>query len=179
MAIALTKSIENSFREMEDPRRETKNKNHNFIEILVIALCRAICGANHWTSIAAYGRAKENWFRTFLELPNGIPSHDTFNDVFEKICAEKFEECFVKWVASIVDLVPGEVISVDGKTLRRSHDKENGKLPIHMVSAWSTSNEVVLGHYALAYFFRGSTRQLADPNMAVEDVGFRCAKDAS
>ncbi len=94
---------------------------------------------------AAYGRAKEDWFRTFLALPDGIPSHDTFNDVFAKINAEQFEKCFIEWVASITHLLPGEVVSIDGKTLRRSHDKGNGKQSIHMVSAWSTSNEIVLG----------------------------------
>ncbi|MDH3327542.1 MAG: ISAs1 family transposase [Gammaproteobacteria bacterium] len=147
MSVALVSSIENNFSNMEDPRKETKNKNHNFVDILVIAMCGAICGANHWTSIAAYGRAKEDWFRTFLALPEGIPSHDTFNDVFTKINAEQFEKCFIEWVASITHLLPGEVISIDGKTLRRSHDKGNGKKSIHMVSAWSTNNEIVLGQF--------------------------------
>jgi len=147
MSVALVKSIEANFNNMEDPRRETKNKSHYFFDIIIIALCGAICGANHWTSIAAYGRAKENWFRTFLRLPEGIPSHDTFNDVFAKIDAEQFEKCFIDWVSSITHLLPGEVISIDGKTLRRSHDKSHGKQSIHMVSAWSTSNEIVLGQF--------------------------------
>jgi len=147
MQTALVESIEKNFCDMQDPRRETKNKSHDFVDILVIALCGAICGANNWTSISAYGRAKEDWFRTFLALPDGIPSHDTFNDVFAKINAEKFEECFIEWVSSIAQLLPGEVVSIDGKTLRRSHDKGNGKQSIHMVSAWSTSNEVVLGQF--------------------------------
>jgi len=82
-------------------------------------LCGTICGANHWTGIAAYGRAKEDWFRTFLALPEGIPSHDTFNDVFAKFDAETFEKCFIAWVESIAPLLPGEVVSVDGKTLCR------------------------------------------------------------
>ncbi len=147
MAVALVESIEMNFSHLEDPRRETKNKYHIFTEIMIIALCGTICGANNWTSIAAYGRAKEQWFRTFLELPEGIPSHDTFNDVFTKLNAEQFEKCFISWVSSITHLLPGEVISIDGKTLRRSHDKANGKQSIHMVSAWSTSNEIVLGQY--------------------------------
>lgn len=147
MTTALIESIEMNFNDINDPRKETINKYHIFIEILVIALCGTICGANHWTSIAAYGRAKEDWFRTFLKLPEGIPSHDTFNDVFTKIDAKQFEKCFISWVSSITHLLPGEVISVDGKTLRRSHDKGNGKQSIHMVSAWSTSNEIVLGQF--------------------------------
>ncbi len=145
MTSALIESIENSFSTMSDPRRETKNKHHNFIDILVIAMCGAICGANHWTGISAYGRAKESWFRTFLALPNGIPSHDTFNDVFAKIDSNQFEACFISWVSSISELLPGEVVSIDGKTLRRSHDRADETRAIHMVSAWSTSNALVLG----------------------------------
>ena len=147
MATALLTSIREHFTVLKDPRRDTKNKHHNFIDVLVIAICGAICGANHWTGIAAYGRAKEAWLRTFLELPEGIPSHDTFNDIFMKIDPEYFEKCFVSWVSSISRLLPGEVVAVDGKTLRRSHDSANSKSAIHMVSAWSTSNAVVLGQF--------------------------------
>ena len=143
MPSALIDSIETHFKILNDPRRETLNKQHKFIDILVIAMCGAISGANYWTSIAAYGRSKEAWFKTFLELPNGIPSHDTFNDVFMKLDAKKFEQCFISWTSSISELLPGEVVSVDGKTLRCSHDTE--KNAIHMVSAWSTSNALVLG----------------------------------
>jgi len=116
MATALIESIEMHFDELKDPRRVTENQYHHFIDILVIAICGAISGANYWTAIGAYGRAKEEWFRTFLEFPEGIPSHDTFNDVFAKIDAEQFEKCFIYWVASLSNLIPGEVISVDGKT---------------------------------------------------------------
>jgi len=147
MATALIESIEMHFDELKDPRRVTENQYHHFIDILVIAICGAISGANYWTAIAAYGRAKEDWFRTFLALPEGIPSHDTFNDVFAKIDAEQFEKCFISWVSSVSNLIPGEVISVDGKTLRRSHDQANGKKSIHMISAWSTSNAIVLGQF--------------------------------
>jgi predicted transposase YbfD/YdcC len=147
MAGALIETIEEHFKPLKDPRRETKNQHHNFVDILVIAICGAISGANYWTGIAAYGRAKESWFRTFLELPGGIPSHDTFNDVFMKIDPEQFEKCFVSWVSSISTLLPGDVISIDGKTLRRSHDNSDSKKSIHMVSAWSTSNAMVLGQF--------------------------------
>lgn len=147
MASALLTSIQEHFTDVKDPRRETKNKRHNFIDVLVIAICGAICGANNWTGIAAYGRAKEAWLRTFLELPEGIPSHDTFNDIFMKIDPEAFEKGFISWVSSISNLLPGEVVSVDGKTLRRSHDNANSKSAIHMVSAWSTRNAVVLGQF--------------------------------
>lgn len=147
MSTALVESMETYFGELEDPRRETKNKYHLFMDILVIAVCGAICGANTWTGIAAYGRAKESWFRSFLELPEGIPSHDTFNDVFAKLDAGTFEQCFINWTSSISKLLPGEVVPIDGKTLRRSHDAASNLRPIHIVSAWSTSNALVLGQF--------------------------------
>lgn len=147
MAVVLLASIQEHFIDLKDPRRETKNKCHNFLDILVIAICGAISGANYWTGIASYGRAKESWLRTFLELPEGIPSHDTFNDIFIKIDPEQFEKCFASWVSSLSTLLPGEVVSVDGKTLRGSHDKNDSKKSIHMVSAWSTSNAMVLGQF--------------------------------
>jgi len=138
-------TIETHFSSLQDPRMTTKNTRHNFIDILFIAICGAICGANHWTGISAYARAKEEWLKTFLELPGGIPSHDTFNDVFIKLDADQFERCFISWVSSITELIEDDVISIDGKTLRRSHDHTDSKKSIHMVSAWSTSNALVLG----------------------------------
>lgn len=141
----LLNTIETHFSSLQDPRMTTKNTRHNFIDILFIAICGAICGANHWTGISAYARAKEEWLKTFLELPGGIPSHDTFNDVFIKLDADQFEKCFISWVASIAELIEDDVISIDGKTLRRSHDHTDSKKSIHMVSAWSASNALVLG----------------------------------
>lgn len=141
----LLKTIETHFASLQDPRIKTKNTRHNFIDILFIAICGAICGANYWTGVAAYGRSKEAWLKTVLELPGGIPSHDVFNDIFIKLDADQFEKCFISWVASISKWVEGDVISVDGKTLRRSHDRSVSKKAIHMVSAWSTSNALVLG----------------------------------
>jgi len=145
MASKLVQTVEEHFSDLADPRRETENKLHYFIDILIIAICGAICGANDWVAIARFGKAKEAWFRQFLELPNGIPSHDTFNDVFAKISPDRFQQCFISWVGSIAHLLPGEVIAIDGKTLRRSHDRTSGKPPIHMVSAWATQNSLVLG----------------------------------
>ena len=112
---------------------------------MVIGLCGAICGANDWTAVATFGEAKEAWFKSFLKLPNGIPSPDTFTDVFAKLDPERFERGFISWTSSIAGLLPGEVVAIDGKTLRRSHDKANGQRAIHMVSAWSSSNALVLG----------------------------------
>ncbi len=144
----LLKTIETHFSSLQDPRMKTKNTRHNFIDVLFISICGAICGANYWTGIAAYGRSKEEWLKTFLELPGGIPSHDVFNDIFIKLDADQFEKCFIAWVASISESIEDDVISVDGKTLRRSHDSSKSKKAIHMVSAWSTSNALVLGQLA-------------------------------
>ena len=147
MTNALLDSINDHFDALDDPRRKTKNQCHEFVDILVIALCAVISGANHWTSVATFGRAKEAWFRTFLRLPEGIPSHDTFNDVFAKLDPEQFERCFIAWVSMLAPLLPGDVVSVDGKTLRRSHDQAASKRAIHRVSAWSSRNALVLGQY--------------------------------
>jgi predicted transposase YbfD/YdcC len=145
MSQDLTKVIEEHFKSLPDPRRKTINLRHNFIDILVIAICAIICGADSWVAVAKFGRAKEDWFRGFLELPNGIPSHDTFTDVFRKLASRQFEVCFRSWTESISELFEGEVVSVDGKTLRRSHDASSDKKAIHMVSAWASKNSIVLG----------------------------------
>ena len=145
MAKILSSSIEEIFGSLEDPRRETENKRHKLLDILVLSICACVCGANDFVGIAHFGRAKVEWFSSFLELPHGIPSHDTFNHVFAKLSPKLFGECFIAWVSQITDLFPGEVIAVDGKTLRRSHDRSHGKASIHMVSAWAQSNSLVLG----------------------------------
>jgi len=145
MSQELIVAIEEHFSSLPDPRRETANQRHKFIDILVIAICGIICGAEGGTAIEKFGKAKEEWLRSFLELPNGIPSHDTFTDVFAKLSPRKFEACFISWVESISELFDGEIVAVDGKTLRRSHDKSYGKKAIHMVSAWATENSLVLG----------------------------------
>ena len=136
--------IEKHFKSLPDPRRKTANQRHKFIDILVIAICGIICGADGWVAIEKFGLAKEDWFRCFLELPNGIPSHDTFTDVFAKLSPKKFEACFMSWTESISELFDGEVVSVDGKTLRRSHDA-NSDSNTQAVSAWASTNYLVLG----------------------------------
>lgn len=145
MSQDLTRVIEEHFKSLPDPRRKTMNLRHKFIDILVIAICAIICGADSWVAVETFGKAKEDWFRSFLELPSGIPSHDTFNDVFRKLASKKFEACFISWTESISELFEGEIVSIDGKTLRRSHDARYDKKAIHMVSAWASTNSLVLG----------------------------------
>jgi predicted transposase YbfD/YdcC len=141
----IASSIEQHFQELPDPRRETLNRRHKFIDVLVIAICGVICGANNWVAVATFGQAKQEWLQTFLELPNGIPSHDTFTDIFAKLSPERFQQCFIAWVSSLADLFPGEVVAIDGKTLRHSYDAQDARAAIHMVSAWASRNALVLG----------------------------------
>ena len=106
---------------------------------------RLICGADNWVDIELFGNCKEEWFKSFLELPNGIPSHDTFGDVFARLDPEQFQHCFIEWVQAVAQLTQGEVVAIDGKTVRRSHDRTLGKGAIHMVNVWASSNGLALG----------------------------------
>jgi len=132
------------FAQLTDPRRGTL-RYHKFMDIIVIAICAVTCGADDYEAIAEFGRAKVEWFQTFLELPNGIPAHDTFWRVFEALNPEQFQHCFLRWMAGVRKAIGKEVIALDGKRLRRSYAKEDDKAAIHMVSAWATANRLVLG----------------------------------
>ena len=137
-------SIDKHFARIEDPRID-RTKLHQLLDILVITICAVICGADNWQEVQLFGEAKEDWFKTFLDLPNGIPSHDTFWRVFAKLDPQQFQQSFVSWIASVSEVTKGQVIAIDGKTLRRSHDKGLGRGAIDMVSAWATVNHLVLG----------------------------------
>jgi len=135
--------ISRYFGNLSDPRSD--NKRHKLIDIITIAICAVICNADSFEHIAEFGQAKYQWLKSLLELPHGIPSADTFERVFSRISPEEFKNCFVQWVQAISQLTRGEVVAIDGKTLRRSHDKSNAKSAIHMVSAWACANGLVLG----------------------------------
>jgi len=137
-------SITKHFAGLPDPRTGNA-KAHIFLEILIIAVCAEICGADGWSDVELFGKNKKEWLKTFLELPKGIPSHDTFGRVFAKIKPEEFQKRFIEWVQAIEKLTAGQVIAVDGKKLRRSHNQDAGKAAIYMVSAWATQNQLVLG----------------------------------
>lgn len=137
-------SIERHFADLQDPRIE-RTKRHKLLDIVVLAICGVICGADDWVSIQEFGEAKLEWFQGFLELPNGIPSHDTFGRVFGLLDPDQFHTCFTNWILSVSEVTKGQVIAIDGKTLRRSHDKTLGKGAIVIVSAWATANHLVLG----------------------------------
>src|SRR5262249_59268964 len=136
--------IQEYFAEVSDPRVD-RTKLHLLRDILVIAICAVICGADTWVEREAYGRAKEQWLRQFLTLPNGIPSHDTFARVLARLNPEELQQCFLRWMQAVSEVTHGEVVAIDGKTLRRSFDRATGKGAIHMVSAWASANRLVLG----------------------------------
>jgi predicted transposase YbfD/YdcC len=113
-------TIADHFCDLENPRIE-RTKHHQLIDIITISICAVICGADTWVDIESYGRAKYEWLKKFLELPNGIPSHDTIARVFSRLNPEEFQKCFLSWIQSISCFNPGEVIAIDGKTLRHSY----------------------------------------------------------
>ncbi len=129
---------------MEDPRVD-RTKRHKLIDILTIAICAVICGADSWVAIELYGCTKYEWLKTFLELPNGIPSHDTFARVFAQLDPQQFQECFLSWMRTIQKITSEEIVAIDGKTLCGSNDKVSGQSAIEIVSAWATTNRMVLG----------------------------------
>ena len=132
------------FAPLEDPR-DKRGKDHLLIDILTVAICAVICGAESWVDIELYGQSKHPWLRTFLKLPHGIPSHDTFARVFARLDPEAMQQCFLSWVTAISALSAGEVVAIDGKKVRHSYDTAKGKGAIHMVSAWASTNRLVLG----------------------------------
>src|ERR1044072_2464796 len=133
-----------SFDGVDDPR-VTSQSEHLLIGILVIAVSAVIACAESWEDIELYGRSKQGWLKTFLDLPNGIPSHDTFRRVFMLIDPDAFERGFAAWVGSFVDGFEREVVALDGKTLRRSFDRRRERSPVHLVSAWASEQGLVLG----------------------------------
>jgi len=136
--------IARHFSELKDPRIE-RTKKHQLLDIVTITICAVVGGADNWVEVAVFGKSKENWFRTFLDLPNGIPSHDTFGRVFRLLDPQQWQAGFLSWVETIAQATKGQIVPIDGKTLRRSHDKTLGRKAIHMVSAWASDSRVVLG----------------------------------
>ena len=140
-------SISEHFGTLTDPRVE-RSKDHLLVDIITIALCGVICGADGWVAIETFGREKIAWLRTFLSLPGGIPSHDTFGRVFARVNPEEFRRCFLSWVRAGVGDPGDQVVAIDGKTLRRSHDRGAGKEALHLVSAWATESGLVVAQVA-------------------------------
>jgi predicted transposase YbfD/YdcC len=140
-------TIQHHFRKLKDPRIN-RHKLHQLLDIIVIALCAVLCGATDWQQIEAFGKQRHDWLRRFLKLPNGIPSHDTFERVFDRIDPQAFHRCFQDWVAAIAETLKIKHIAIDGKTMRGSGSCKLGAL--HLVSAWATEHHLCLGQVATA-----------------------------
>jgi predicted transposase YbfD/YdcC len=135
--------IADHFAELTDPRR--REVVYPLINVVVIAVCAVISGADDFVAIARFGTTKREWLARFLDLESGIPSHDRFNAIFAAIKPAEFEKCLLSWITALHEITAGQVIAIDGKTLRRSFDTANSKSAIHMVSAWATANHISLG----------------------------------
>ena len=112
---------------------------------MLVTICAVICGADSWVDVENYGLAKQEWLATFLELPHGIPSHDTIERLFARLRPAELQQCFVSWVQSVFEISGGQLIAIDGKSLRGSYERGGKRAMIHMVSAWATQNRIVLG----------------------------------
>ncbi len=139
-------SFQDYFATLTDPRcPDAPNSRHQLMDMLIIAVCAVICGADGWEDIEEYGTSQAEWFATFLDLPHGIPSHDTFRRVLSRLDPEELTQCFIAWTEALSEASGGDIVSIDGKTLRHSFDQATGQAAIHMVSAWASANRLVLG----------------------------------
>jgi len=136
-----------------DPRRQCQNLRHRLVDVLVVGFCGVLCGCDDFVEIETFGRSKEAFFRRFLELPEGIPSHDTFRRVFQAVCPQALQRCLIQWLQGLRQAAPpegeGEVVAIDGKALRRTFDRARGLGALHLVSAWATTNGLTLGQVAV------------------------------
>jgi len=142
-------SLVEHFATLEDPRIDRK-KLHSLIDIIVLSICAIASGAEGWQGIADFGHEKLDWLRRFISLTNGVPSHDCIAYVFARVSPEGFRDCFISWAEGVREKTEGEVIAIDGKTSCGSRDRQLGKSPLHMVSAWACANRLVLGQEATA-----------------------------
>ena len=145
---SLKESVEQCFGNIPDARVERKTA-HKLTDIIAVSLLAVLCGADGWVGIETYGKAKQTWLKTFLELPNGIPSHDTFARVIGRLNPEILEKNFQAWVKQMTDKLGLQVVAIDGKTLKGSYDRESSLKSLQMVSAWSSSHRLVLGQVAV------------------------------
>ena len=141
-------AISTHFADLSDPRID-RTRLHELMDIVVIAICAVIAGAEGWVDIAKYGLAKYDWLKTFLKLPNGIPSHDTFRRVFCLMDPVAFQKCFQHWIDALSEGLGLKRIAIDGKVVRRSFNRATGKAALHLVSAWATEQHLVLGQVAV------------------------------
>jgi hypothetical protein len=142
--IRLFQSLEDCFGDIPDPR-VVGRCDHVLVDIIMVAICGVLCGAESWSEVEEFGKSKERWLKQYLELPAGIPSHDTFGRVFRLLDAQAFQERFMRWVEETFDSKRGQVIAVDGKTARGSRDSYRGQAAMHLVSAFAHESGLLLG----------------------------------
>ena len=147
MARTVSARIQDHFQRLTDPRR--RKVTYPLINIVAIAVCAVLCGADDFVSIAAFARARRAWFAKFLDLSAGIPSHDRFNAVFAALKPAEFETCLLSWIADLHEITGGQLVAIDGKTLRRSFDAASSKSALHLVSVWAAANQITLGQLAV------------------------------
>jgi len=138
-----TARIQEHFAGLTDPRR--RKVTYPLINVVTIALCAVLCGADDFVSIAGWGRLKKAWLSKFLDLSSGVPSHDRFNAILGALKPAEFEQCLLSWITALHQISGGQLVAIDGKTLRRSFDAASSKSAIHMVSAWATAHHISLG----------------------------------
>lgn len=136
-------TFESFFKNINDPRHH--NKLHKLVDVLIVAICAVVASADTYEQIENFGKKRYKWLSKFLELPHGIPSHDTFGRILERMDPQEFQNSFKHWIEAVTQQTKGQVVAIDGKTLRRSHDRSKDKKAIHMISAWASSNQVILG----------------------------------
>src|SRR4051794_23129068 len=141
-------SLAHHFADLTDPRID-RSRLHELLDIVAIAICAVVAGADSWDDIEDFGNAKATWLGSFLGLPNGIPSHDTFRRLFERLDPEGFQKGFLGWIEALHEATERQVIAIDGKALRRSFDRTKGKSALHLVHAWATANHLLLGQVAV------------------------------
>ena len=141
-------SLAHHFADLTDPRID-RSRLHELLDIVAIAICAVVAGADSWDDIEDFGNAKIDWLGTFLDLPNGIPSHDTFRRLFERLDPAEFQKGFLGWIGALHEATERQVIAIDGKSLRRSFDRAGGKSALHLVHAWATANHLLLGQVAV------------------------------
>lgn len=140
----MKKTLVECFDNLKDPRGRS-DIDHKLIDVVVITILAVLCGANGFNEIETFGKSKKTWFEKFLELPNGIPSHDTFNRILSALNPIEFHKCFKDWVSTLYEKISREIIAIDGKTARRTKEKSKNQKAIHVVSAWANKNQLVLG----------------------------------
>jgi len=139
----ISTTLSHVFKNIKDPRM-VRAQRHPLINIITIAICSVICGADNFVAMAEFGRSKKTWFETFLHMPCGVPSHDTFNDVINRLDQKAFVSCFTQWIKQLA-LKDESVIAIDGKVMRRTLDKVNGGKAVWLVNAWSVANNCCFG----------------------------------